>query len=295
MPTEHRALRTLVPYLTREEGAQYNLADAVEIVDYGADALWMDLEDFTHPSRVDEARESIGEIVRKLGGEHAVMVRVHEGTDPELQRTDLDALVCQELYGILVPKTQPGQVTRLSAVLDEVEEARGLERGHTRLFPLLEDGLAIEKSYEIGLESSRIAHMGWCTSREGDPSRAIGFRWTPSGDETLYMRSRTLIAARAAGVPHPMSGGWINEDIDGLRRFATRERDLGYLGMACYADPAFIAAVNEIFTPTAEEVQRWQQIVSDEDDADRRGWRHRYTAAEYARSMLGHAERLGVS
>lgn len=296
MPTQHRPLRSLVPYLTREKGSRYTVAGAEEIVGYGPDAIWMDLdEDFTHHARVEAAREEIAEVVRTLGGRGvAVLVRIHEASDPEAQRKDLEALVCPELYGILTPKTHPGTITEVAAMLDEVERAKGVEPGHTVIFPLLEDALAVEKSYDIAIESDRIAHMGWCISKDGDPSRDIGFRWSPSGEETRYMRSRTLMAARAAGVPHPMSGGWINEDLEGLRRFAKGERDLGYMGMHCYGIPEFIAAVNEVFTPTQQEIESWQEIVALEEEADREGWRRRYTTAQFAKAQLEYAAKLGL-
>ncbi len=66
---------------------------------------------------------------------------------------------------------------------------------------------------------------------------------------------------RAARIPYPMSGGWMDiHDLDGLRASAQQARRLGYTGMHLI-HPSHVPVVNEVFTPTAEEVKQWQGLI----------------------------------
>ena len=103
--------------------------------------------------------------------------------------------------------------------------------------------------------------MGGALSRFGDIHQALGFRWTADGEETLFLRSKVLVDARAAGIRYPVSGMWGGgrDDFDGLREWAVKLRNLGYFGMML-GDPSHISLVHEVFSPTAEEIAYWQDL-----------------------------------
>src|SRR5918912_599751 len=52
--------------------------------------------------------------------------------------------------------------------------------------------------------SPRCATLFAGTARDADVSRSIGFEFTPDGLETLYLRSRAVLATRAAGKNFPI-------------------------------------------------------------------------------------------
>jgi citrate lyase subunit beta/citryl-CoA lyase len=137
----------------------------------------------------------------------------------------------------------------------------GRERGATYIYPILETAQAIRNAYEIAAASERVAYMGGAVSRFGDIHQAIGFRWTAEGRESLYLRSKALIDARAAGVRWPISGMW-GGDLDdeaGFRRWANELRDLGYRGMMI-GNPGQVTIAHEVFSPTAAEIGYWQDL-----------------------------------
>jgi citrate lyase subunit beta/citryl-CoA lyase len=111
------------------------------------------------------------------------------------------------------------------------------------------------------MASSRVAYMGGAVSRFGDIHQAVGFRWTAEGTESLFLRSKVLIDAKAAGIRYPVSGMWggARDDLDGLRGWATKLRDLGYYGMML-GDDSHVGVVHEIFTPTDDELRYWQDL-----------------------------------
>ena len=109
-------------------------------------------------------------------------------------------------------------------------------------------------AYDIAMASDRVAHMGAAAARVATPPRSVGYRWTLEGAETLYLRSKVLMDSRAAGIQWPISGGWFDiRDLEGLRYWANNLKALGYTGMNLI-HPSHVPIVNEIFTPTAEEI-----------------------------------------
>lgn len=103
--------------------------------------------------------------------------------------------------------------------------------------------------------------MGGLGVKGGDVERSLGYRWTPSGTETLALRSQVLLDVRAAEVPNPVTGLWADvRDRDGLRAFAEQGRGLGYEAMLAI-HPSHIAMINEVFTPTSDELDTDEAIV----------------------------------
>ena len=97
----------------------------------------------------------------------------------------------------------------------------------------------------------------------GDVGRALGYQTTREGLETLYLLSKVLLEARAAGVPFPVGGGKQADlkDVEGIRAGALRARQLGY-AESMLLHPAGIAAVNEVFTPQRKELQDAKNLVA---------------------------------
>ena len=186
------------------------------------------------------------------------MVRVNR-LETGLTGEDLQAVTGPHLYCVMLPKVQsPADVVEVDNLLKHFERRESMEVGRIFIDPALETAQGIRQSYEIAIASPRVAHMGASGGKGGDTARSIGFQWTPEGIETLYLRSKVLVDVRAAGIPYPMSGGWMDvHDLDGLRASAQEAKRLGYTGMHLI-HPSHVPVVNEVFTPTDEEVNRWQ-------------------------------------
>lgn len=234
---------------------------------HGADAVVIDIEEprtpFPEPER-ERTRTAVGRFLDEVkidDDSPLYFVRVQPVASGQTQR-DLRAVLRPSLAGILLPKIYgPNDVVGADALLTCLEAEAGRERGSTWIYPILETAQSIRLAYEIASASDRVAYMGGAVSRFGDIHQAVGFRWTAEGRETLYLRSKVLIDARAAGIRWPISGMWGGglDDIDGLRRWAVELRDLGYFGMML-GDPSLVPVVHEVFTPTAEEIAYWQDL-----------------------------------
>lgn len=267
-----RPLRTVLFVAGSDEHA---LAAATS---HGADAVMIDIEEPRTPFPEHE-RERTRAMVREYldgvatdGDAPAFFVRVQPVESGHILR-DLNAVLRPALTGILLPKVQTAHdVVAAAALLDCLEVETGRARGSTAIYPILETARAINNAYEIGAASDRVAYMGGAVSRFGDIHQAIGFRWTPEGRESLYLRSKALIDARAAGIKWPISGMWGGDldDTEGYRRWSIELRDLGYRGMMI-GDPSLVEIAHEVFTPTPEEVAYWTDLDRLAREADMNG------------------------
>jgi citrate lyase subunit beta/citryl-CoA lyase len=226
-----------------------------------ADALYLDLEAAVPLPDLADARRRVARVVGDVGvSGRPVVVRVNAARTGEQVR-DLAAVVRPGLYGVMLPKiADPDDVRALAARLDHAEAVAGLAGGTTVIHPVIETAPALRLAYEIASASPRVAHMGGVAAPGGDLARALGFRWTPGGEETAYVRAKLLVDARTAGVPFPLSGLAPGEDVDEAAAIARSARRLGYEGLLI-AHAHHAPAVNEVFTPTAREAQRWQALV----------------------------------
>jgi len=182
-------------------------------------------------------------------------------------------VMCPRLDGILIPKIDnPADVHMVVGLLNCMEADLGLAIGKTMIYPILETAQALRLAYEIGISSPRVSFMGGAISRFGDIYQAVGFRVTPDARETLYLRSKVLIDAKAAGIRYPISGMWTGrlDDKDGLRKWCTELRDLGYYGMMI-GNKSLIPIVHECFSPTEEELAYWQRLDRLQTEAEKTG------------------------
>jgi citrate lyase subunit beta/citryl-CoA lyase len=214
---------------------------------YGADALILDLEDSVPDNGKVAAR--------------GLFVRVNR-LETGLTGEDLEAVTCPSLYGVILPKVQaPEDVVEVDVLLKFFERKAGMALGSVCLDPSLETAQGIRRAYEIATAAERVAHMGGSGGKGGDTARAIGFQWTPEGLETLFLKSKVLVDARSAGVPYPLSGGWMDiHNLDGLRALAVQLKQLGYTGMHLI-HPSHVPVVNAVFTPSQEEIAHWQGLI----------------------------------
>jgi citrate lyase subunit beta/citryl-CoA lyase len=244
----------------------------------GADSIVIDLEEprtpFPEAAR-HTARVGVRAFLDTLEPGVARPVLFARVQPPSSGQTlkDLRAVMGAALTGVLIPKVQgPEDIHAAHALLHGMEVDLGLPVGSTAIYPILETAQALRQAYDIGVASTRVAYLGGAVSRFGDIHQALGYRWTPEGRETLFLRSKVLVDARAAGIRYPVSGMWggARDDVDGLRAWAEQLRDLGYYGMML-GDPVHLPIVHEVFTPTVADIAYWQDLDRLARDAEASG------------------------
>jgi citrate lyase subunit beta / citryl-CoA lyase len=227
------------------------------------DAIILDLEDAVAESAKAGARESVAASIREYANNAEgadIWVRPN-GLDSPNVGFDLDAVIQPGLTGLVLPKlSSRDDVIHYDALTTHCEHKNGVPAGTIEFVASLETAQGMARCEEIA-SAPRVVCLIGATARDADTGRALKFRWSIEGLETLYIRSRILLAARAAGHQYVVCGMWQDiHDLDGLRTFANLQRDLGYDGQTLI-HPSHVAPVHEVYTPSAEEVEFYQGMI----------------------------------
>jgi len=238
----------------------------------GLDVAILDLEDGVPPAAKDEARRRIADVLAhptREGGGPKRFVRIRRALGDE-GAGDLEAVVRPGLAGIMAPKVRrPDEVNWIAERLDVLEQDAKIPHGTVRIIPSIESAAALIEAPRIAMASDRVAGLAFGSE---DFALDLGLPTTREGEaaDLLYARSATVVAAVAAG-KLALDGIWPDiTDAAGLRADALRARRLGFAGKTLI-HPDQIAVVNEIFSPTAAEVDEAGRVVRAFDEAVARG------------------------
>jgi citrate lyase subunit beta / citryl-CoA lyase len=242
-----------------------------KIPSFGADAIVLDLEDSVPDHLKVEARGIVAEAVKRLhSGPSKLYVRTNKGRFM-YDFGDLQAVVQPGLTGIFVTKAEdPEDIESLSRMVAEVEHAKGMQVGATKMIPAIETARAAQFVFEIA-SHPRVETIVAVSARGADLERNLGFTWTPEGLETLYHRSQAVVACRAAGKPFPIGGMWQEvHDLDGLRKQALFNKQLGFTGEVLL-HPASVPVIHEVYSPGADEIAHYRGLIEAFAAAEKEG------------------------
>ena len=243
---------------------------------FGADAVILDLEDAVPIQEKVPTRAAVRQAIPSVKATGSrVFVRVNPVVPKaeysmDFGLADIEAVVCAELDGVLVPKVESGrELIEIDGLLAERERSLGLAEGSLEVIPIIETALGVWNAYDIARRSSRIRslHFG-----AGDFTRDLGSEWSRDEPELLYARSRLLLISRSAGIGPPTDSVWARlDDGDGFAASVRRAKDMGFQGETCI-HPRQVEVVNRIFSHVSpEELAHAGRVVAAFDDAQARG------------------------
>ncbi|TMA53347.1 MAG: CoA ester lyase, partial [Deltaproteobacteria bacterium] len=240
---------------------------------YGPDALILDLEDAVPIAEKAEARQTVRAGIERLRERGVpIVVRVN-GVNTGLTGEDVEAIVTAGLVAVAVPKLERvEEVLKVDAWIELFERKAGLPLGTVEILALPETARGIMNAYQLATACPRVGNiLGGVGARSGDVTKAIGYKWTRSGLETLYLASHVLLAARAAGIEYPISGGSLEVgDTELVRAQLQRAREIGYRG-ALLIHPSAVPIANEVFAPSTEEIEWNKGVLRAMAEAERAG------------------------
>ncbi|MTB88951.1 CoA ester lyase [Aeromicrobium senzhongii] len=267
----------------------------------GVDGVILDLEDAVPHDLKAEARDEVARSITRLrenGETISVYVRLNP-LDTGLTGDDIEAVALPGLTGFALPKlTGRDDIVRYEALVDHFEAKNGVEPGSIEFIANLETAESYAECEAIAKASPRMATLFAGTARDADVSRSIGFTFTPGGDETLYLRSRAVLACRAAGLDFPLVGVWQDlEDPEGARNFSIKNRELGFKGQVLI-HPSHIDVANEVFSPSKFEIDFYTGMIDAFEQAEAQGaaavvyegMHVDYAHIKTAREVLAYAE-----
>jgi citrate lyase subunit beta/citryl-CoA lyase len=232
----------------------------------GADALIVDLEDFTPAPLRGQARDMLAGFIkgcRDRGRLAAVRINALEADGT----VDLAAAMKVQPDVIAYPMAdRPAQMHALHAAITHWENVLGFAPNSTEILPVCETALGVIEVRAIAAASPRIrcALLG-----AEDLANDLRAERGSDGVELEYARRRFVLECRAAGI-EPIDAPYTFGDIEGAARETRFSRRLGYLSKSSVL-PEHASALNAVLTPNADELQHAQTIIESFEAARARG------------------------
>jgi citrate lyase beta subunit len=237
------------------------------------DLAFIDLEDAVAPNAKVESRQQVIKAFRSLDWRGKPRGYRINALDTPFCYRDLIEVVEQSgdaLDMIIVPKVnRPEDLYVVDTLLTQIELAQGLQPGKIKLEAQIENASGLLNVERIAVATGRLTALVF---GPGDyavsmhmPMGSIGVRdwWDEQypGDRFHYAMSRIAVAAHAAGL-RAIDGPCADfKDLDAYRKACVIARGLGFDGKWCI-HPNQVAATNEVFSPTEQELHWARKIVT---------------------------------
>lgn len=223
-------------------------AKLTKAAERGADATIVDLEDAVPAAEKSAARDAVVDWLSSVAGGPEVWVRVNSGP---LLAEDVRALApCTSLRGIYVPKvSSPDELTEVDRLLGD----RPI--GVTALIETA-SGVLDVRAIASAPRVVRLA-LG-----EADLGAELAIDPSADGREFAAVRTMVVLASAAARIDAPVAPVTTDfSDLDALRRSTEELRRMGF-GARAAIHPAQVPVINEVFTPTPDEVRAARELIA---------------------------------
>jgi len=242
-----------------------------------ADVVWLELEDGVHPTRKAEGRRIVARLVQELdhqSKERIVRINpIYTRDGPE----DIRTIAPSKPEAFLLTKVQdPNEVREADRL---ITESVGDTNGTIRLWAMIETAKGLVNVEAIATASPRMDALFF---GGGDLSADLQVKRVGLGRarvlpeleglqvELLYGRSRTVAAARAAGLS-AIDVSYNNfRDLEGTYRDALYSFQLGFDGKMALS-PRQIPPIHRAFAPSEADLDWATRVVAAFEEAGRQG------------------------
>lgn len=242
----------------------YTPADDPEMMEKAAgtaaDAVIFDLEDAVPDDAVPQARENVAEVTASASLDDVERCVRINGYRTDMWLDDLLTAVEHDVETVILPMIEtPAELETFVAV------ARQADGTTPEFVATVETPRGLSEVEEIADRGGEFPEVTGLSFGFGDYTNAIGATGRPARVRE-HVSLRTVGAAATAGLD-PLGTVYQDfRDAEGHREAAERAREIGYVGkMAIH--PAQIEVLNDVFTPTDEEVERARRFVEAFEDS----------------------------
>jgi citrate lyase subunit beta / citryl-CoA lyase len=222
-----------------------------------ADVVILDLEDAC-PIAAKKATRAVVVAACQRPRQNLGYIRVN-ATTTEFGYGDIVAVVQNGVDGIILPKVEASdEIRAVDWVISNLEQERGLTAGACDVIPIVETGRGMANIRAIAAAGARVKRIAFGA---GDFTLDMHMEWSRAETELLAYRNECVLASRAAGIEAPLDTVWVDlGDAEGFRGSTRHVKGLGFQGKMCI-HPDQVAVANEIFTPSAVEVEWSRKVV----------------------------------
>lgn len=244
----------------------YTPADNRSMMERGAetaaDAIIFDLEDAIPDDAVSAARDRIvGVVAENDFGEIEICVRIN-GLQTGTWLEDTLAAVEAGVDMVVLPMVE--QPTHLETAVRVAADAPGPT---PEFVPTVETPQGVANADAIAKAARTLPPVTGFSFGFGDYTNAVGATGRP--ERLRDELEQVTVRAAALGGLAPLATVYQDyADEEGLREAARQARAIGFVGQKAI-HPSQIEILNEMFTPSSEEVQQAQRFVDAFESADR--------------------------
>ncbi len=231
------------------------------------DGVVLDLEDAVALSEKANARNALKDALA-LPRKGDLFIRVNSA-QTDFILSDLLAAVTEGVKGLVLAKSETAEeIRQVDWLMGKIETDRGLPLNSLELIPFIESANAIVNAHAIASACPRVSRM---FLGGVDYVLDIGTSFSKGGTELFYARAQLVVASRAAGIEPPIDTVYPDfKDIEGLVADAKAVRQMGFQGKLAI-HPGQIGPLNEVFSPTPDEISWAKKIVAVFDESEARG------------------------
>lgn len=247
-----------------------------------ADAVMLDLEDSVPVDEKEAARQQVVRSAREIDWRGKTLTfRCNALDTPFGYRDLLEVLEAagDRIDAVVIPKIDhPGDVHFVHRLMAGIE-IRFAGRKPVGIEASVETASGLAQVREIAAASDRLVSLvfGIADFQASIGARLVSISGHGEAEEDLYpghrwhfAMSRMVMAARAAGLCVIDAPYGHFRDLSGLRRWAAVAAALGFDGKWAI-HPDQIDIINEVFSPSAEEIDRARRILEAFESAASRG------------------------
>jgi (S)-citramalyl-CoA lyase len=216
-----------------------------------ADALIIDFEDSVAPASKHEARETALRYLAGISADHPPVALRVNSPDTRFGLDDLRALLSSSADPdyLILPKCGS------SALIEMVGNLLPAAGKTAKVIALIESAKGVGALDEIVGGDARPAALIF-----GAADMAADLRAETAWEPLLWVRSRIIQVAAAAGIAALDSPYFDIADVEGLKRETQASARLGFHGK-CAIHPAQVATINAALTPSEQQIAKARQIL----------------------------------
>ena len=235
-----------------------------------ADEVILDLEDSCAVSQKVAARQTVIEALTTLDFKGKIRAFRPNNVRTKFFYKDVIEIVeaaGQKLDVVVLPKVYGADDVRFAdRLLTQIEQNMGFEIGRIKLEVLIESAEAVLKAYEIATATPRMASLIFGIA---DFAGDIGAKDFTKDQFQLYHypKMQTIVAARAAGIDCIDNVTVQFRDLEQCQKDAENATRMGFDGKWAI-HPDQVKVINDVFTPSKEELTRATEILELYKQAD---------------------------
>lgn len=231
-----------------------------------ADAIIYDLEDAVSTSQKDAAKDLVANALRTLSYKNSVVTVRINPTDSPYWKDDIRAIIPAGPDGLVIPKSNKDTAKEVFDFIDEFTKENNIEN-NLKYYMLVESARGILELEDIVKQSDRIE--GLLLGAE-DYSVDMQVKRTEGSEEIAFARYRIVTVAKAYGLNAIDTPYTDIDNMEGLKKDTKFVKTIGFNGRLIVG-PRQVFAVNEMFSPTQAEIEDAKVIVSQAEEAERKG------------------------